>query len=167
MPQGSSGEWASGDGMDVAAVESDVLTRVRPLLVDDQRCPEVKFLRATRQRRLPSASNPRPHYLRFQACRRWTGARTLGARGGPERVQQKTSSSNQSRIQCPGHSITVSARAKSEAGTSSPSAFNVLTLTTISNFVARSTGSSVGLLPFKILSTCVAARRNMSGKSTP
>src|SRR5262245_35616744 len=55
MPQGSSGEWASGDGMDVAAVESDVLTRVRPLLVDDQRCPEVKFLRATRQRRLPSA----------------------------------------------------------------------------------------------------------------
>src|SRR5262245_13468510 len=56
------------------------------------------------------------------------------------------------------HSITSSARASSVGGTSRPSAFAVLRLTTSSNFVGCSTGSSAGLAPLRILSTNVAAR---------
>src|SRR5262245_14637885 len=67
----------------------------------------------------------------------------------------------------PAHSITSSARASSVGGMSRPSALAVLRLIIVWNFVARSTGRSVGLVPFKILSTNVAARRYMSGKFTP
>ena len=65
------------------------------------------------------------------------------------------------------HSITSSARSRMDVGTSSPSALAVLRLTIVSNFVARSTGRSLGFTPFRILSTNVAARRNMSGKLIP
>jgi hypothetical protein len=51
------------------------------------------------------------------------------------------------------HSITSSARASSVGGTSRPSAFAVLRLIKSSNFVGCSTGSSLGLVPFNILST--------------
>jgi hypothetical protein len=50
----------------------------------------------------------------------------------------------------PAHSITSSARASSDGGTSSPSALAVLRLITSSNFVARSTGRSGGLAPLRM-----------------
>jgi hypothetical protein len=65
------------------------------------------------------------------------------------------------------YSITSSARTRIAVGTSRPSALAVLRLRIVSNFVARSTGRSVGFAPFKILSTNVAARRNRSGNSMP
>jgi hypothetical protein len=65
------------------------------------------------------------------------------------------------------HSMTSSARSRIDVGNSMPIAVAVLRLTIVSNFVARSTGRSVGLVPFRILSTNVAARRNMSGKLIP
>jgi hypothetical protein len=65
------------------------------------------------------------------------------------------------------YSITSSARASSVGGTSRPSALAVLRLAIVMNFVACSTGMSRGLVPFSILSTKTAARRNCSEKSTP
>ena len=57
------------------------------------------------------------------------------------------------------YSITSSVRAISEGGTVRPSALAVLRLITSSILLGRSTGSSPGLAPFKILSTKTAARR--------
>jgi len=51
------------------------------------------------------------------------------------------------------HSITSSARASTVAGISMPSVLAVCRLITSSNFVGCSTGSSLGLVPFNILST--------------
>src|SRR5262249_28314019 len=51
------------------------------------------------------------------------------------------------------HSITSSARASSDGGTSRPSAFAVVRLITRSNLVGCSTGMSAGFAPRKILST--------------
>ncbi len=65
------------------------------------------------------------------------------------------------------YSITPSARSRSDVDTSMPSALAVLRLTIVSNLVARSTGKSFGFAPFRILSTKVAARRNMSVKLIP
>src|SRR5215510_14602582 len=53
----------------------------------------------------------------------------------------------------PLHSITSSARASSVGGTSMPSAFAVVRLTTSSNLVGCSTGRSAGFAPRRILST--------------
>ena len=50
----------------------------------------------------------------------------------------------------PPHSITSSARARTDCGIVSPSAFAVLRLMTISNFVVCSTGRSSGLAPLRI-----------------
>jgi len=52
----------------------------------------------------------------------------------------------------PFHSITSSARPSMVAGTVMPSAFAVLRLITSSNLVGCSTGRSLGLAPFRILS---------------
>ena len=57
------------------------------------------------------------------------------------------------------HSITSSARASSDGGTSRPSAFAALRLMTSSNLVGCSTGRFAGDAPFRILSTYSAARR--------
>src|SRR4029077_317663 len=65
------------------------------------------------------------------------------------------------------YSITSLARTRKLYGIVRPIALAVLRLTMISNLVARSIGRSPGLAPFIILSTNVAACRNMSGKSTP
>src|SRR6516164_8486347 len=54
---------------------------------------------------------------------------------------------------CPDYSITSSARASSVGGTSRPSAFAVVRLTTSSNLVGCSTGRSAGFAPRRILST--------------
>ena len=51
------------------------------------------------------------------------------------------------------YSITSSARASSEGGTSRPSAFAVLRLMASTSFVGNSIGKSPGLAPFRILST--------------
>ena len=48
-----------------------------------------------------------------------------------------------------------------------PICFAVLRLITRSNFVGRSIGRSAGFVPFKILSTYLAARRQDSGKFGP
>src|SRR5215472_17346484 len=53
----------------------------------------------------------------------------------------------------PFHSMTSSAIVGTSGGTRMPSALAVLRLRRNSNFVGPSTGSSVGLVPFKILST--------------
>src|SRR5262249_42204215 len=65
------------------------------------------------------------------------------------------------------HSISWSARSSSDSGMVIPNALAVLRLTTRSNFVGCSIGRSEGLAPLRILSTKVAARRNMSGRLTP
>src|SRR5262249_13163472 len=65
------------------------------------------------------------------------------------------------------HSITSSARSRIDVDTSIPSALAVLRLTIVPNLVDRSTGRSLGFAPFTILSTNVAARRNISGKLIP
>ena len=57
------------------------------------------------------------------------------------------------------HSITSSARARSDCGTVSPSALAVFRLMTSSDFVGPSTAKSPGLAPFRILSAYPAARR--------
>src|SRR5215510_7527654 len=67
----------------------------------------------------------------------------------------------------PPHSMTSSARAKTTGGMVMPSAFAVLRLMTSSNLVGNSTGKSPGLLPFKILSTYAAARRELSRRLIP
>ena len=59
----------------------------------------------------------------------------------------------------PAHSITSSARASSDGGTSMPSALAALRLMTSSNLVGCSTGRLAGDAPFRILSTYSAARR--------
>ncbi len=60
----------------------------------------------------------------------------------------------------PLHSITSSARTRSDSGTESPSAFAVFKLRTVSYFVGASTGRSAGLAPRSTRSTYDAARRN-------
>src|SRR4029450_825889 len=59
----------------------------------------------------------------------------------------------------PSHWTMSSARLTRDCGIVIPSALAVLPLMTSSNFVGCSTGSSLGLAPFRILSTYVAARR--------
>src|SRR5258708_682643 len=58
------------------------------------------------------------------------------------------------------YSIPSSAVASSDAGTLRPSALAVLRLMASSNLVGCSTGRSLGLAPFRILSTVLAPRRN-------
>jgi hypothetical protein len=65
------------------------------------------------------------------------------------------------------HSITSSARASKLGESARPRALAVLRLITNSNFVGCSTGISPGLVPFRILSTNSAARRNWSGMFDP
>jgi hypothetical protein len=60
------------------------------------------------------------------------------------------------------YSITSSASASSDGGTSRPIAFAVFRLMTSSYLVAACTGSSAGFSPFSIRSTYPAANRNCS-----
>jgi hypothetical protein len=60
------------------------------------------------------------------------------------------------------HSITSSAVASSDGGTSSPSALAVLRLTTSSNLTGAWTGSSLGFEPWRMRSAYDAARRYSS-----
>ena len=63
--------------------------------------------------------------------------------------------------------ITSSARSSRDGGIAIPSTLAVFRLITSSNFTGCSTGRSAGLAPFRILSTCRAARRNISGQLGP
>src|SRR5436190_22311005 len=67
----------------------------------------------------------------------------------------------------PLHSMTSSASASSLSGTSRAIAFAALRLITSSNLVGCSTGSSVGGLPLRIISTYSAARRYICRRLTP
>src|SRR5262249_15228110 len=67
----------------------------------------------------------------------------------------------------PFHSITSSARASIEGGSSRPSAFAVLRLITSSYFVGVCTGSSAGFSPLRMRSTYEAAWRYCSLISAP
>src|SRR5438034_558897 len=62
----------------------------------------------------------------------------------------------------PHHSITSSAVASNDGGTSSPSALAVLRLTTSSNLTGAWTGSSLGFEPLRMRSAYDAARRYSS-----
>jgi hypothetical protein len=65
------------------------------------------------------------------------------------------------------HSITSSAISRNSRVTVNPSSLAVFRFMTSSNLVGCSTGNSAGLAPLRILSTCVALRRNRSGRFTP
>ncbi len=65
------------------------------------------------------------------------------------------------------HRITLSARASTFGGIIKPICSAAFKLMMNSNFFARSTGRSAGLAPFKILSTIVAARHQLSIMSWP
>src|SRR5258706_12546841 len=65
------------------------------------------------------------------------------------------------------HSITSSARNRSDGGTERPSALAILTLIAISNFTGTWTGKSAGLAPRRMRSTYGAARRTISLRSGP
>src|SRR5262245_22859812 len=67
----------------------------------------------------------------------------------------------------PPHSITSSARSRIAVGSSMPIALAVFRLTTSWNFVACSTGRSVGFAPLRIFATYSAARRYIPEKSAP
>src|SRR5262245_7386438 len=86
---------------------------------------------------------------------------TKSATTSREQMQQHAVRGRQS------YSITSSARASRDGGTSMPSTFAVVTLMTRSNLVGCSIGRSAALAPRRILSTKLAARRNRSGKFAP
>src|SRR5262249_15635408 len=65
------------------------------------------------------------------------------------------------------HSITSSARASTDVGTSRPSALAVLRLFTSSYLVGAWTGRSAGFSPLRMRSTYPAARRNGSMSLAP
>ena len=65
------------------------------------------------------------------------------------------------------HSITRSARNNTPGGIARPSDLAVRRFTISSNVVGCSTGRSAGLVPFRIFSTKMAARRHMTGRSVP
>src|SRR5262249_32785193 len=65
------------------------------------------------------------------------------------------------------HSITSSASASSDGGTSRPSALAGFRLITNSNLVGACTGRASGRVPLRIRSIYSAARGNVSPKSTP
>src|SRR6476646_7801310 len=65
------------------------------------------------------------------------------------------------------HSITSSARRRSDVGNSMPIAFAVLRLTTSSYLTGCSTGRSPGWAPLKIFATKLATRRKLASRSTP
>src|SRR5262249_30899396 len=66
-----------------------------------------------------------------------------------ERPRSRRNTEQRDELAAP-HSITLSARASSIAGTSSPSILPVCRLTTSSNLVARRTGRSAGLSPLRM-----------------
>src|SRR4029453_10453718 len=66
----------------------------------------------------------------------------------------------------PSHFMTLSPRASTFGGIVRPICLAAFRLMISSNFFGCSTGRSAGLVPFRILSTYVAARRNKSVKLT-
>jgi hypothetical protein len=84
-------------------------------------------------------------------------------RGNPETdamCQQRTNA-----LRC--YSSTSSAAKMTDCGIVKPSILAVLPLTTMVNCAGSSTGRSVGLVPFKILSMNAAERLKLHGMQTP
>ena len=86
--------------------------------------------------------------------------------GGERRGEEAASQSPEERAPVH-HSMTWSARCRSDGGIVRPRALAVLRLMTNSNFIGCSTGRSTGFAPFKILSMYRATWRNMSSRFTP
>ena len=84
-----------------------------------------------------------------------------------ERPRGRSAAEERDEVAPPEHSITSSARASNDGGTSMPSALAVLRLITNSNLVGAWTGSSAGFAPLRMRSTYWAARRNWSTRSGP
>src|SRR5262249_50092239 len=108
-----------------------------------------------------------------QICPLWVKSRHLAVQSPCPLYPQKRTCAVQLGMSAKGqkrtspYSISSSALVSSEGGISSPSAFAVLRLTISSNLVGCSTGRSPGLAPFKILSTYVATRRQLSSTLGP
>ena len=75
------------------------------------------------------------------------------ARARRERPRRHRTAEHRDELAPLHHSITSSARASNEGGTSRPRALAVFRLRTSSNLVGRITGSSAGLAPFRISPT--------------
>src|SRR5262245_37619646 len=88
----------------------------------------------------------------------WAEAGLVLLRARPERPRRRGATDERDEI-APLHSITSSARASSDGGTSMPSAFAVVRLMTRSNLVGCSTGTSLGFALRKILANCCAICR--------
>src|SRR6516225_1650010 len=117
----------------------------------------------TKPRKTPiwfALAEDRPLFAFAGLWTRWRGVR--GSKSAP--VVDGAASS---RLPALPHSITSSAAASTVGGISMPSTLAVVRLTLISNFVACSIGRSPGFAPLRILSTKVAARRNIGATSTP
>lgn len=122
--------------------------------------------RPPRTRALPAS--------RASGCRRRCGRRSrpsradrLGASGHrPQELGPVRDLHAEAHPACR-HCRTSSARASTDCGIVTPSAFAVLRLMSSSNLVGCSTGRSAGLTPFRILSTKVAARRPISVQFAP
>src|SRR5262249_23230308 len=117
------------------------------------------------------------------ACRRITRVeflRLLRLSGKAKRIEQSAKGKNgdfllhvfpalstRHSTLTPSHLITLSPRARTFAAIVRPIRLAALRLIINSNFIGCSTGRSAGLRPLRILSTYVAARRNMSGALCP
>src|SRR5215510_6976310 len=86
---------------------------------------------------------------------------------GEQRYSKKSPAHHDDERSAVHHWITSSARTRMDCGIVRPSAFAVFRLMTSSNLVGCSTGRSAGFAPFRILSTKIAARRQMSLMSAP
>src|SRR6266478_672890 len=95
-----------------------------------------------------------------------TQMRKSQQRGWRPRFFYSWVSSDYCRLVLP-HLITLSALVKTLGGIVRPICLAVFRLIISSNFFGCSTGRSAGLLPFRILSTYVGARRYKSVKLTP
>ena len=83
-----------------------------------------------------------------------------------ERPRRRRAAKHRDEV-APLHSITSSARASTDVGMSSPSAFGALRLITSSNLVCACTGKSAGFSPLRMRSTYDAARRYWLIRSGP
>src|SRR5262245_51264999 len=79
-----------------------------------------------------------------------------------ERPRKRRAADQRDELAPPNHSITSSARASNDGGTSSPSVLAVLRLITSSYLVGACTGRSAGFSPLRTRSTYEAARRKES-----
>ncbi len=114
----------------------------------------------------PAAPRTEQGIVATQAQRKWLIRDRVQIAGQPVNVrlgqklfpQKRTFTSAQCQPRTSPHSITSSARTRTEGGIFKPSALAAWLLTTNSSLVGNSTGRSPGLAPLRILLTYAAAR---------